>query len=84
MSNTTKILIGVIAVGLALLFFTRSDTSWNFNWGYNDRPPLQEFKEKCELRKAFHIYRDHEGVWACKLEDGRVMTEKDFRRFLNN
>lgn len=40
----------------------------------SDQPP-REFKEKCEAKKAFRIYLDHENKWACKLDDGRVFTE---------
>lgn len=38
--------------------------------------PPKTFVEKCEKAKAFRIYKDHNGDWACKLDDGRVYTDK--------
>ena len=77
--------IAVITFALILLAGC-TDRQWDKLrfWEEVYEPPSQEFKEKCHLRDAFRIYRDHEGVWSCKLEDGRVMTEKNFRKFLNN
>jgi len=40
----------------------------------SDQPP-RPFREKCEMAKAFRLYKDHDGKWACKLDDGRVWTE---------
>lgn len=85
MSPTTLITYMAIAglvlfTILALAGCSKSEPEVRYDWWGNviseDQPP-REFKEKCELAKAFRLYKDHEGKWACKLDDGRVWTETD-------
>lgn len=37
--------------------------------------PSRVFRERCESVQAFRIYKDHNDNWACKLPDGRVLTD---------
>jgi len=78
--------VGLALVGLGILAFMYSGSGnyrsdWSLPdlriWNKQTQAPTQYFREKCEIAKAFRIYRDHKGRWACKLEDGRVWTEDD-------
>lgn len=64
----------VAAVAIVSNLFLTSNSFFSYN-NENDRPD-RAFTEKCESVKAFRIYKDHNGKWACKLDDGRVYTEE--------
>jgi len=68
-------LIIFVLIFLATTMGGCSDHDWNWNRVEIEDQPSRPFKEKCEEAKAFRIYKDHEGKWACKLDDGRVWTE---------
>jgi len=73
-------LVGIVGLFLLLMAFRSFDNEqrdWRMPWEQRSEYPTKYFKEKCELAKAFRIYRDHNRRWACKLEDGRVWTQDD-------
>ncbi|MGI9568628.1 MAG: hypothetical protein ACR2PH_02570 [Desulfobulbia bacterium] len=44
-----------------------------------DQPP-RELKERCEVDyKAFRFFKDSKDRWACKLPDGRVLREGEYK-----
>jgi hypothetical protein len=70
-------LILLIAGGCDRYEYKEEKSSWKF-WEKNQKDedkPSRVFREKCEYAQAFHIFKDHNNRWACKLPDGKVMTD---------
>jgi hypothetical protein len=53
---------------------SKSWLPWSKDEEETDKPS-RVFRERCESVQAFHIFKDHKNHWACKLPDGRVLTD---------
>lgn len=38
--------------------------------------PTAQFKYECHQKKAFRLFKDNKGRWACKLENGKVLIDE--------